>query len=286
MGLRQFARKSQLRPRLRQAVAQARWRLRHLLPLRPHGRDRTLIITLTSYAARFPTLHLTLRCLLTQSVRPDRVILWLGPDDLRQLPPAVRALEPEGLEIRETEDLRSYTKIIPALKAFPEAILVTADDDVHYERHWLRALLAAWSGKTDQIVCHRAHRFTLREDGTVAPYESWPHDIRHEPRPDLIFPTGVGGVLYPPGALAPEVTDTARFLELAPRADDLWLYWMGRRAGSHYRLVKRRQKLVVWPNSQGRSLYAGNAQAGNDTQIAPLVACYGLPAPAARGARG
>lgn len=279
MGLRRFARRLQLRPRLRRAVANLRWWLRPLLPQRPHGQKVALIVTLTSYAARFPTLHLTLRCLLTQSVRPDRVILWLSPDDLRRLPKAVRALEGAGLEIRETEDLRSYTKIIPALRAFPDAVLVTADDDVHYERHWLRALLGTWSGAADQIVCHRAHRFTLQKDGTVAPYESWPHDIREEPRPDLIFPTGVGGVLYPPGALAPEVTDAASFLELAPRADDLWLYWMGRRAGSLYCIVKDRQKLVVWPNSQAASLYAGNAQTGNDFQIGPLVERYGLPVP-------
>jgi hypothetical protein len=42
---------------------------------------------LTSYPARFETLHLALSCLLDQSVKADRTILWVAHKDEDHLPP-------------------------------------------------------------------------------------------------------------------------------------------------------------------------------------------------------
>src|SRR5579864_6248399 len=97
----------------------------------PHGLPGTLVVSLTSYPPRFPTVALTLRCLLTQSIKPDHVILWIAHADEARLPPEVLALRALGLEIRSTEDLRSFKKIVPALRDFPDAFIVTADDDVY-----------------------------------------------------------------------------------------------------------------------------------------------------------
>ncbi len=66
-------------------------------------------------------------------------------------PPAVIRLRAYGLEIRFCENLRSYKKIVPALQEYPDAILVTADDDWLYTQDWLAGL---WH-----------------------PYERHPHDI-------------------------------------------------------------------------------------------------------------
>ena len=54
----------------------------------------------------------------------------------------------------------------------------------------------------------------------------------------LIFPTGVGGILYAPGRLHPDVVDDATFRTLCPSADDAWLYWMGLRGGSQFRRIE------------------------------------------------
>ena len=64
---------------------------------RKHSLPGELIVSLTSYPARFGTLHLTLGCLLDQSIKADRTILWIAHDDLDQLPAAVRELEQHGL---------------------------------------------------------------------------------------------------------------------------------------------------------------------------------------------
>jgi len=46
------------------------------------------------------------------------------------------------------------------------------------------------------------------------------HRIASSP---MIFPAGVGGALYPPGHLHPDVLDEATFRALCPSTDDAWL---------------------------------------------------------------
>jgi hypothetical protein len=91
-----------------------------------------------------------------------------------------------------------------------------------------------------------------------------------------LLPTGVGGVLYPPHALHSDVTDSTLFMKLCPTADDLWFYWMARRAGATYRKVGGPFEQTLLPGTQEESLFAENAEA-NDRQIRNLVERYGMP---------
>lgn len=253
-------------------VAQARAEIasRSFAPA-PHGLDAPLIVSLTSYPPRFGALPHVLASLTSQSVRPDRVILWLAEADIAQLPDAVRDM---GVEIRGCADLRSYKKIVPALIAFPDAFIVTADDDVYYGPDWLAKLVAqAGAG----VVCHRAHLVTL-QDGRPAAYDAWDRNIGVPDRGKLIFPTGVGGVLYAPGMFHPDVTDAARFQRLAPSADDVWLYWMHRLAGSRPEKIGGRFRIVEWPDSQAQNLRSTNLVGdGNDRAVNAMLAEYGWP---------
>ena len=82
----------------------------------PHDLDAPLVVSLTSYPARFGSLHLVLQSLLMQTVRPDRVILWLAAGDETQLTPEITALD---VEIRICPNWRSYKKIVPTLLEAP-----------------------------------------------------------------------------------------------------------------------------------------------------------------------
>ena len=44
--------------------------------------------------------------------------------------------------------------------------------------------------------------------------------------------SGVGGVLYPPHSLHPEVSNEKVFMDICPHADDLWFYAMAVMAGT------------------------------------------------------
>lgn len=239
----------------------------------PHGLPADLTVSLTSYPARFATLHLVLRAMLSQSLRPDRVILWLDDGDQHLLPPDVTALP--GLTIAVCPNWRCYKKLIPTLAAEPGSYIVTADDDVYYPKDWLAGLVrAAASG----VVCHRGHRIRLDGQGLPLRYRDWQRNIDAPDQSHLIFPTGVGGVIYAPGVFHPDVCDADLFQRLAPGADDLWLYWMHRLAGSVPQKIGGRFRIVEWPDTQRQNLRASNlSQDGNDRAIAALVAHYGFP---------
>jgi hypothetical protein len=243
---------------------------------RPHTLPRELIISLTSYPARFGTLHLTLACLLDQTVAPDRIILWVAQNDFGALPRRVRDLEQRGLEVRACDDIRSFKKLLPALKAFPDAYIATADDDVYYPNDWLEILINACSDRV--IACHRAHRIKRRSDGRVAPYLEWDFIVQVEnsqrPSSDLV-PTGVGGVLYPPQSLDPCVSDRQLFQRLSPDGDDLWFFWCGRLTGTLTRKGAGRMRKITWVGSQDAALWDQNKQGGNDRAIRALEEEFG-----------
>ncbi|HVZ98877.1 MAG TPA: hypothetical protein VG841_01030 [Caulobacterales bacterium] len=246
---------------------------------RRHALPGRLVVSLTSFPPRFPTLAATLKCLLSQTVAADDVILWIAHGDAPELPEDVRALTRYGLTIEFTEDLRSFKKIIPTLAAFPDAFVATADDDVYYPETWLEEACAAYDPQRREALCHRAHGIGLDAAGLPLPYRAWRHDVRARESSPLLFPTGIGGVLFPPGTLHDDVRDVTSFTRLCPTADDIWLYWMVRRAGALVRRVGPRRDMVTWPSSQTFSLHRVNAapDGANDVQIRNMIARYGFP---------
>ena len=252
---------------------------------RPHGLPSELVVSLTSHAPRFPTLAKTLRSLLTQQIRADRTILWLEAKDLPDLPEDVKELTAAGLEIRTCTNVRSYNKIIHTLLEFPAAYIVTADDDIYYPPDWLGVLVGGVLPGQNVIVCRRAHR-PIGRDGDFGPYSEWHWEFvtGGEVRDDL-FPTGVGGVLYPPGSLALEVTDMASLKLLAPTADDVWLFCMAKRAGTRHRQVGGRFPLVSWAGSQEVGLEHLNVLEGNDRQLRAVWRKYCASGSCSEGSR-
>jgi hypothetical protein len=245
-------------------------------PTRKHALPGHLVVSLTSYAKRFPTLELTLRRILQQSVQPDDTILWIAPEDLQHLPKGVLALRHSGLTIRETRDIRSYKKIIPALQNYPDSFIITLDDDLAYPLDTIEPLVTNYRSSSE-ILCRRAHRITFDDSGNLKPYNQWQFESPRESGSDL-FATGGAGALYPPRCLAPEVLDEATFTTLAPLADDIWLFWMEHLAGSALRRVGLRHAPQPWPGCNEQGLWVNhNAQGGNDRVIAALTARYGLP---------
>ncbi len=185
---------------------------------------------MTSFPAAVPYAKQAILSILRGSILPDKLVLYLifrqfpdgcPPEELKAL-----AREFSIFEIRDyPRDIRSYLKLIPALKDFPEAVIVTVDDDIAYHKHMLRDLLALHAQVPDAVLAHRAKR--IRPD---KPYRKWRkyhwYDFlfrRIRRRYDVLL-TGVGGVLYPPHCLKQEMLDEDLFTSLAPTTDDIW-FW-------------------------------------------------------------
>ena len=246
---------------------------------RAHGLASPLVVTLTSYPARFPHLESTLRSLLDQRVRADRVELWLTEPDRAALPGGIEALGDHGLRIETCRDLRSYKKLVPALERDPQCNYVTADDDVYYPPDWLADLVDAAHDHPGAVIGARTHMARRQGNGTLEPYQRWElatSRMRAAGKRELLFPTGVGGVLYPPGSLARDTLNEAAFMDLCPHGDDIWFFWMARLAGSAHRRTAGQFDVIEWPGTQEVALQNDNRLAsGNDHQIRAMEAQYG-----------
>jgi hypothetical protein len=250
----------------------------HHVKGKPHNLPAQLIVSLTSYPARFETLPLTLKCLLSQTVAPDRLILWIAHQDKSALTKNILSLQNEGLEIMCCDDLMSFKKIIPTLQMAPEAFIVTADDDLYYWPTWLKELTTSYSGDNRVVLCHRAHTIRFNDMGVPTPYNEWMYEIENNDTSPLNFPTGAAGVMYPPAVFHPDVLETELFMTYCPRADDVWLYWMVRLAGGKSRKIGARHPLITWLGTQETALWLENNLNGcNDSQIRSMIIRYGFP---------
>lgn len=248
-----------------------------------HGLGSPLIITLTSYPPRFGDLGKTLRSLLDQTMPADAVQLWIAHDDIAQIPGDVRALEQRGLQIKPCDDLRSYKKLIPALREQPDCFYVTADDDVYYPPEWLESLVEVAKKRPGHVIAARSHMADRDAQGFLTPYATWELAASQTHNTDdkrVLFPTGVGGILYPPRCFTETVLDEAVFMKLCPRGDDIWFFWMARLAGTDHARVSHHFDIIDWPHSQEVALAAQNLYSdGNDIQIKAIEAHFGPAAP-------
>lgn len=201
---------------------------KHDFGLNKKPRKPRVIVSLTSFPERIPYVHKTIETILNQSVKPDMVILWLAREQFKkkekELPKDLLKLRRYGLTIRWCEDLKSYKKLIPALKKYPNDIIVTADDDVYYDKDWLKYLYESYLKEPYYIHAHRITKFYI-EGGE---YKTIPACQSVYCQPSYLHkPVGIGGVLYPPHCLYRDVTNKKLFMNLAPTNDDIWFWLMG-----------------------------------------------------------
>ncbi|MBM9612700.1 hypothetical protein JWJ90_00200 [Desulfobulbus rhabdoformis] len=241
-------------------------------------RDPELIVSLTTIPERIGKVHLCIESLLRQNLQPDHIILWLSESEnpnrpkleKASLPLSLVRLQRRGLDIRWCRDIRSFRKIVPTLHVYPDALIVTADDDIFYPRGWLRGLYDAYRLEPQYVHCHRAHLITYDSSGNVLPYRQWNFLAPGYQGPSMhLFPTSGGGVLYAPGHLHPEVLNENVFLKLCPKADDVWLKEMSLLAGVQCKKVAE-ATFRIWEIKikNNRTLSSFNfMEEGNDPQI-------------------
>jgi len=237
--------------------------------------DGAVVVSLTTHGIRVRRVHRSIEAIGRGTLKPRRLILWLGLQEQEQgLPPALQRLQRRGLEVRYAPDVGPHTKYYPyvcseAQHALP---MVTADDDIWYPDYWLQRLVDAHAAQPQHVHCYRARRIVL--DGEhLASYETWP--FMDDDRPGShVFATGVGGVIYPP-ALLDRLRDAGlAFQDSCPKADDLWLHVTALRNGVVAKqLAPRMQEFNTMPGTQSIGLQNQNvAMRRNDAQAAATYA--------------
>lgn len=212
-------------------------------------RNKKIIVSLTTYKTRINHVKYTIYSLLNQTVKADEIILWLPNDEFldneSNIPEEILNLRNNGLTIKICENIKSYKKLIPALKEYPNDLIITADDDIYYPQDWIETLYLQHKKHPDNIITHRAKKITLN-NGEINSYNKW-HIIESMQKASYtnFFTTG-GGTLFVPSFLDNTVFDEKLFKKLTPYSDDIWFWAMA---------VLNKTKIEVPPDNMYRLIY-------------------------------
>ncbi len=244
--------------------------------------DHDIIVSLTSFDKRINDVAFTIESLMQQSMKPNRIILWLDNSFQNKLPQSLIYQQKRGLEINFCKDIRSYTKLVPSLRNYPNDAIITFDDDLLYDYDIIERLIKAYLQNPNMIHACRANRMILDHHNKPIPYLQWNRKINEVGPNRLNFLTGVGGVLYPPRCLDEEVLNEDVFLDICKFADDVWFNAMAIKKGTLINKVYTRnhlgedyisneavQDVGLWNvNNQGKRL--------NDIQLKAVFDKYDL----------
>ena len=245
--------------------------------------DHEIIVSLTTFSSRIDKVYLAIESIMQGSAKPNRIILWLSEKEYKDkpIPLTLKLQQKRGLEIKYCKDIKSYKKLIPTLTEYPEAAIITIDDDVMYEYDLVERLVNAHIENSKSILACRMHRIVLDHEKKPLGYNDWKYCINDITRSPLNFPTGVGGVLFPPHCFTNEIFNSDVFLELCPNADDIWFYAMALLNGTPCNWVKTDcpdgyYKIIeIYPNSLCYS-NTDRQNCGNDIQFKKVFERYNL----------
>ena len=241
-----------------------------------------IIVSLTSYGKRIHDVALTIESLMQQTMKANRIVLWLDKRfKTQQLPLSLLIQQERGLEICYCGDIKSYMKLIPQMLQTPEDAIITADDDIFYDYDVLEHLIQAHLEVPDTIHCCRVHKIGLDDRGELIPYNQWESKCSKQGINKYYFVTGVGGVLYPPGSFDSEVFNQEVFMSICPDADDVWFTAMALKKGTPISKVFTRNMhgedyIENHQVLEGGLYYKNVVQKGNDRQLQAVFLKYSL----------
>lgn len=254
--------------------------------------ESSIVVSLTSYGQRLRhSVEYSIYSLLKQKLRPAKIIVWCDKGDVTpdKLPKSYILLKQYGVEFKEyAPKIRSYKKLIPTLKEFPDYHHIIVDDDIYYSPDLIKELYMAHQQDPEAIVAHAVTVPLFDETGKeILPYRQWAQYIGKANAPQgynrmTIVPLGYGGIFYPKNAFDKEVENEEVFCNLCPLADDLWFYVHSIRLGIN-KIKVANSKVRIFPVdllrqyiSRDRLTATNRKKNENDTQLENLLNHYGL----------
>lgn len=224
-----------------------------------------IIISLTSYGTRVvDTLPYALYSLITQTQRPKKIVVYLDWDhwDDNKLPKLLKKIQKIGVDFRYCEDLRSFKKLIPALKDFPNNPILTVDDDFYYNPNFYKWYVDAYQYSDKKTVLGQWGYIPAKRDDVYIPYSQW-KDCKYGTIDSPSSFIGCCGCCYPPNVFDDEIFKKEIFMKLCPQADDLWFWTM------EERLQIKRQ--YITPKGYGFHEYVNRIEEADHYSTATLT---------------
>ncbi|WP_422861511.1 glycosyltransferase family A protein [Flagellimonas sp. W118] len=237
-----------------------------------------IIASVASIPSRLNIVHLTIKSILNQDVLPKKIILWLHKDLEKKIPKKLSLLEGEIFSIKYSETYSSHRKLVETLQVFANDPIVTFDDDMMYRKNWLSKLYKVHQENPKKIIANQSRCITRNEAGDLLSYKDWVSGKIACKNADALLPIGAGGTLYPANSLDSQVFDEKLYMDLAPKADDLWFKAMALLKGTQSIQAKNsgKEPIPIW-GSQKVSLKKTNiSEDKNRTQWLALANHFNL----------
>ena len=234
-----------------------------------------IVVSFTSFPKRIGYTVNVIDNVARQTRKADKVLLYLAPEQFpgreADLPkPLLEQAQQGKVELRWVKDVRSHKKYHFVMQEFPEAAVVTLDDDLVYPDDMLENLFHCYLCYPGNISAMRAHlTVTDLANGKLLGYNRWVKEYRgatYSPSPQL-FVTSGAGTLFPPKVLHPMALDMDKAWSLCPHADDVWLNLMALLNGTCVVLAVDDFTMKNMPGSQEEALQTINVDENqNDVQ--------------------
>ena len=200
------------------------------LSLNKSPRKMKITCTLTTFPDRIDTVQYTIKSLFDQTMKPDRIVLWLADSEFNnfKFPDSIIKLQERGLEIRYCENFfghKRYYKMIDEQKN--DELIVMFDDDIIFPRYLLERLYDKWLEFPDAVICDRGQVLTFEGDDILNPGRwSAISKVGLDSPSYRVLASPGGGCLFPPKALFKDANNTDIISKYALKTGDIWLMFM------------------------------------------------------------
>lgn len=239
------------------------------------------VVSLTSYGSRLKTVQWAIKSILDQTLRPERVVLYLDCGEEEYPKCDLEPYEELGLKVvTGVENYRSHKKYWLAFKEFPDKNIITIDDDLIYAADVIESLISAKDQFENCVLARRVHRMSFSQVGGLNQYAEWEGEYQGSPfcpSMRLLATTGAG-TLFTPSVTKRLQGDPKMFMSYSPNSDDIWLKFLEVEAGIPVVYVPNDCNMpYTIPGTQESGLYVDNTVAnGNDIVLNSLLSLFGF----------
>lgn len=187
---------------------------------------KNVIVSFTSYGRRVAKCApYAVFSMMVQTVRPEKITLWLDKEKWNDenLPLKLKRMKDWGMvNIEYCKDVRSFTKLIPALDKYHNKAIITIDDDIYYSSNVIETLYESYVEHPDKVIALCTTTYYTDSLG-----KSFSSKMKNKIAKQ-VFEHGIGaaGILYPPHCFHSDIDNYNLYMDLCPFADDLWFYFM------------------------------------------------------------
>ena len=243
----------------------------------------SVYISLTTYPARIESAYYAIYSILDQTVRPNKIILTLINDEFPEgessLPQSILSLKEKGLEILWARDnLRPHNKYFYSMQKYPDALIITIDDDILYPSDTIEKLIKCYKKFPNAISAFHTDKFAIRNNrldkysNAIIGYRQEIHAPKHS-----LLAEGFAGVLYPPSILPQDAFDKNLIQRCSPMADDIWLKCIELKNNIPVVCASPKQNVIVLGQCQESALFKVNRERNfNDEQLESAQDALGI----------